>query len=122
MSKRDETVNSESVLGHRLSKVPKPGGMFLVFRDKKIPVVSRITIGRGDLNTVEIDDLLASRYHAVIQKVKNDFFIEDLHSTNGTYVNGHPVPPGKYVRLFSGDFILIGRTQLSLRQLGIQGT
>ena len=121
MSKRDETVNSESVLGHRLSKVLKPGGMFLVFRDKNIPIVSRITIGRGDSNAVELDDVLASRYHAVIQKAKDDFFIEDLHSTNGTHVNGRPVPRGKYVRLFSGDFILIGRTQLSLRQLGIRG-
>jgi pSer/pThr/pTyr-binding forkhead associated (FHA) protein len=121
MSKKDEvTISSESALGHRLSKVSKPGGMFLVFRDKNIPIVSRITIGRGDSNIVELDDVLASRYHAVIQKVKDDFFIEDLHSTNGTYVNGCPVPPGKYLRLFSGDFILIGRTSLSLRQLGIQ--
>ncbi len=120
MPKRDETVNSESVLGHRLSKVPKPGGTFLVFKDRNIPVVSRITIGRGGHNIVELDDVLVSRYHAVIQKVKDDFFIEDLRSTNGTYVNGKPVPPGKYVRLVSGDFILIGRIQLSLHQLGIE--
>jgi len=119
MAKRDETVNSESAIGQQMSKVQKPSGMFLVFRDRHIPVVSRITIGRGSSNTVELDDALASRYHAVVQKIKDEFFIEDLSSTNGTFVNGQQVPSGKYMRLKPGDFILIGRTQLTLHQLGL---
>jgi len=119
MAKRDETVNSESAIGQQMSKVQKPGGMFLVFRDKRIPVVGRISIGRGSGNMVELDDALVSRYHALVQKIKDEYFIEDLDSTNGTFVNGQRVPPRKYMRLKPGDFILIGRTQLTLHQLGL---
>ena len=119
MTKRDETVHSESIVGKRLSKVQRQGGMFIVFQGKSIPITSRISIGRGSDNTIDIEDALASRHHAVLQKVKDDFFIEDLHSTNGTLVNGRLVPPGKYVKLSHTDSILIGRTQLSLSQFGI---
>jgi len=119
MSKQDETVNSESVVGQRLSKIQRSGDMFLVFRDRNMPIASRITIGRGGQNMVELDDSLVSRYHAVIQKVEDDYFIEDLISTNGTFVNGQKVPSGKYILLHHGDVILVGRTRLSLHQLGI---
>ena len=117
----NKTIYSDSAVGQRLFKVRKPGAMFIVFQGKKIPITSRITVGRDGDNTIEVDDPLASRHHAVIQKVKDDFFVEDLHSTNGTLVNGHPVPPGKYMRLQRLDVILIGRTELSLEQFGIQG-
>ncbi|HUI71178.1 MAG TPA: FHA domain-containing protein [Spirochaetia bacterium] len=119
MSKKDKTLSSQSVVGQRLSKVSKTGGMFLVFQNKNIPVISRITIGRESSNVIELDDALSSRFHAVVQKIKNGYFIQDLSSTNGTRVNGQPVPPGKYVRLTAGDTILIGRTRLSLHQFGL---
>ena len=67
--------------------------------------------------SIALDDALASRHHAVIQKVKGELFIEDLHSTNGTLVNAAPVPPGKYVRLRQSDIILVGRTELSVQAL-----
>jgi hypothetical protein len=122
--KKDEdpnkTICSESVVGQRLSKVPTAGTMFIVFQGTRIPIVSRITLGRDADNTIELKDVLASRHHAVIQKVKDEFFVEDLHSTNGTFVNARPVPPGKYMRLHQADVILIGRTELSLEQFGIQ--
>ena len=119
MSKQDETVSVESIVGQRLAKVQKPGGMFLVFRDRQIPITSRITIGRGSGNIVELDDALASRFHALVQKIKDEYFIEDTGSTNGTFVNGQRVPSRKYMRLSPGDVIVIGRTRLSLHQLGI---
>ncbi|HVO40719.1 MAG TPA: FHA domain-containing protein [Spirochaetia bacterium] len=119
MAKRDETVHSESIVGKRLSKVQRQGGMFIVFQGMSIPITSRISIGRGSDNTIDLQDVMASRHHAVLQKVKDDFFIEDLHSTNGTLVNGRLVPPGKYLRLSHADIILIGRTQLSLSQFGM---
>jgi pSer/pThr/pTyr-binding forkhead associated (FHA) protein len=106
-------------VGQRLSKVRKPGDMFIVFQGKSIPIISRITVGRDADNTIKLEDVLASRHHAVIQKVKEEFFIEDLHSTNGTFVNAQPVPPGKYMRLHPADVILIGRTELSLQRCGI---
>jgi hypothetical protein len=113
----NETIFSESVVGQRLSKVHKPGPMFLVFQGRNIPITSRITVGRDADNSIVLDDSLASRHHAVIQKLKNQYFIEDLDSTNCTLVNSKRVPLGKYVRLHPDDTILIGRTVLSLRHL-----
>ena len=115
----NKTISTDSAIGQRLGKVRKPGAMFIVFQGKQIPITSRITVGRDPENAIELDDPLVSRRHAVVQKVKNDFFIEDLSSTNGTFVNGHPVPPGKYVRLHRLDVIVIGRTELSLQQFGV---
>jgi len=113
----EETIFSESVVGQQLARVHKPGPMFLVFQGRSVPLASRITIGRGTDNTIVLDDPLASRHHAVIQKVKDEYFIEDLDATNCTLVNSRRVPPGKYVRLQPQDVILIGRTELSLRHL-----
>ncbi len=112
-----KTILYQSTVGQRLSKVRKPETMFLVYQGRRIPIVSRITIGRDATNAVVVDDILASRRHAVIQKVQDQYFIEDLASTNGTFVNGKPVPPGKYLRLHPQDIILIGRTELSLQHL-----
>jgi pSer/pThr/pTyr-binding forkhead associated (FHA) protein len=121
VSKHDDnpnkTIISESILGQRLSKVHKSGPMFLVFQGRSIPITSRITVGRDADNSIVLDDPLASRHHAVIQKVKNQYFIEDMDSTNATFVNSRRVPIGKYLRLRPDDTILIGRTELSLRHL-----
>lgn len=114
----NKTIYSDSAVGQRLFKVRPPGTMFIVFQGRKVPITSRITVGRDPGNKIELDDTLASRHHAVIQKVADDFFVKDLKSTNGTFVNGRLVPPGKYVRLRPEDIILIGRTELSLRQFG----
>ncbi len=117
----NKTVISESALGQHLSKVRPPGTMYIIYKGERIPITSRITLGRDPQNTIELKDALASRRHAVIQKVKDDFFLEDLNSTNGTFVNGNPAPPGKYVRLHPLDIIRIGRTELSLQHFGARG-
>jgi pSer/pThr/pTyr-binding forkhead associated (FHA) protein len=114
----NKTIYSDSAVGQRLFKVRPPGTMFIVFQGRKVPITSRITVGRDSGNKIELDDTLASRHHALIQKVGDDFFIKDLNSTNGTFLNGWPVPPGKYVRLRPDDIILIGRTELSMGQFG----
>ncbi len=115
----NRTICSDSSIGQRLLKIRAPGTMFIVFQGGRVPIASCITVGRDTDNKIELDDTLASRHHAVIQKVRDDFFVKDLGSTNGTFVNARPVPPGKYVRLHQEDIILIGRTELSLRQFGV---
>ena len=74
---------------------------------------AEITIGRDSTNSIVIDDNMVSRYHAVIHKIKDSYFIKDLESTNGTSVNGIPVPREKYIKLKPGDNIHIGRTDFS---------
>jgi pSer/pThr/pTyr-binding forkhead associated (FHA) protein len=113
----EKTIIAESSVGQRLAKVHKQGAMFIVFQGGRVPIASRITIGRDPENTISLDDVMVSRRHAVIQKVKDDYFIEDLGSTNGTFLNGEPVPSGKYMRLTSKDTVRIGRTELSLQHL-----
>jgi pSer/pThr/pTyr-binding forkhead associated (FHA) protein len=48
----------------------------------------RLTVGRGAGNQVVVDDPAASRDHAAITCVGNDHIVEDLQSSNGTFVNG----------------------------------
>jgi predicted component of type VI protein secretion system len=68
----------------------------------------RITIGRRPHNDVHIENLEVSGEHASIMTILNDSFLEDLGSTNGTYVNGNPIK--KYI-LQNDDVIGIGKYQ-----------
>src|SRR5213075_1689709 len=51
----------------------------------------KTTLGRRPYNDIVIDNLAVSGEHAVLQMVGADVFIEDLNSTNGTYINGKAV-------------------------------
>jgi pSer/pThr/pTyr-binding forkhead associated (FHA) protein len=116
----EKTIVAESSVGQRLAKVQKPETMFIVFQGGRGPIAKRITIGRDPENSISLDDVMVSRKHAVIQKVKDDYFIEDLGSTNGTFLNGQPVPPGKYMRITPQDKVRIGRSELSLQHLTVK--
>jgi len=110
----NDTIISESVVGKRLSGIKSPGTTFIVFQGNRIPFVRSLTIGRGSSNSVTLDDKLVSRKHAIIKKIKGVFFIQDLGSTNGTFVNGKQIPANQYVCLQPNDKISIGRTELSM--------
>lgn len=75
-------------------------------------MVAKITIGRDTDNDVVVDNKLASRHHALIQKIKDAYFIKDMGSTNGTFINGTTIPADKYVKLRPGDKITIGNMNL----------
>jgi pSer/pThr/pTyr-binding forkhead associated (FHA) protein len=51
----------------------------------------KTTLGRGPYNDIVIDNLAVQRRARVLQMVGADVFIEDLNSTNGTYINGKAV-------------------------------
>lgn len=67
------------------------------------------TIGRHKNNDICIDNLAVSGHHAQILKIGNDCFIEDLNSSNGTFVNDNLI---KKHPLDNGDEIKIGKRQL----------
>jgi len=69
----------------------------------------RFTIGRKPENEIPIDNLAVSGKHALIITILDDSFLEDLGSTNGTYVNGKLV---KKHALKDGDVIAIGKHEL----------
>ena len=69
----------------------------------------RITIGRKPDNNIQIDNLAVSGKHALVISILDDSFLEDLGSTNGTYVNGKLI---KKHALKDGDVISIGKHEL----------
>ena len=69
----------------------------------------RTTLGRRPYNDIVIDNLAVSGEHAVIQLSGNDVSLEDLNSTNGTYVNGKAV---KKQMLANNDTIEIGKYKI----------
>jgi pSer/pThr/pTyr-binding forkhead associated (FHA) protein len=75
----------------------------------------RYTIGRLPDNDIHIDNLAISGHHALIINILKDSFLEDLNSTNGTYVNGKLV---KKHPLKEGDVITLGKHQLKYSQGG----
>jgi pSer/pThr/pTyr-binding forkhead associated (FHA) protein len=69
----------------------------------------KTTLGRRPYNDIVIDNLAVSGEHAVLQMVGHDVFIEDLNSTNGTYINGKAI---KKQLLTQGDTVEIGKYKI----------
>jgi hypothetical protein len=69
----------------------------------------RTTLGRRPYNDIVIDNLAVSGEHAVMQMSGADVFLEDLNSTNGTYVNGKAI---KKQQLQGGDTVEIGKYKI----------
>ena len=80
-------------------------------------------IGRADKQPVDIDltfqepedRIWTSRQHAVVTCEKGSLFVEDLNSSNGTYVNRRQVRPGQKQPLQANDIIQIGETHLKVQ-------
>jgi FHA domain len=73
-----------------------------------------MVIGRGGECAVSLKDEFASNVHAKLYQVEGRYYIEDLGSTNGTYVNGRRINYPTELR--GGDFIKIGRTVMEFRR------
>src|SRR5512145_3252863 len=69
----------------------------------------RYTVGRLPDNDIRIDNAAVSGHHGLIINILNDSFLEDLNSTNGTYVNGKLI---KKHALTHGDVITVGHHHL----------
>jgi FHA domain len=70
-----------------------------------------ITVGRGPQNDVTLDgDDYASAKHARIEPRRDGVWVEDIGSTNGTYLNGIKLTRAR--KLTSGDVVRVGETEL----------
>lgn len=80
-----------------------------------IPLESTlVAIGRGLNNDVILEDSRVSRHHAQLRYRSRRFWVTDLGSTNGTYVNGEPV---QEQALRDGDVISLGGLELTFREM-----
>ena len=90
-----------------------PGSLVLTLNQSVLGEFSldkeRLLIGRKPENDIQVDNLAVSGQHAAIITILNDSFLEDLDSTNGTFVNGKLV---KKHALKHGDIITIGKHEL----------
>jgi pSer/pThr/pTyr-binding forkhead associated (FHA) protein len=90
--------------------------MKLVFRsgpraDEEIQIDREMVVGRDGAD-IEIEDSAVSRQHARLRPAGDTLEIEDLGSTNGTYVNGSKIDEPAIVR--PGDFVNIGQSTLEI--------
>jgi hypothetical protein len=101
----------------RLDAEPRPAAVLVVkigTKDGlKYPLGKRgVIIGRRRTSDIRIEDTNVSRVHASIDCVGEDYFLTDLGSTNGTYVNGARINKKKLV---AGDLVRIGTTILEFK-------
>ena len=76
---------------------------------KRYAVGPLVTIGRLPDNTVVIDNPAVSSHHACVFRTGGGFIVEDLQSTNGTFVNAKRVTRET---LHDGDVVLVGKHRL----------
>ena len=90
-----------------------PGSLVLTLNQSVLGEFSldkeRLLIGRKPENDIQVDNLAVSGQHAAVITILNDSFLEDLDSTNGTFVNGKLV---KKHALKHGDVITVGKHEL----------
>lgn len=74
----------------------------------------QVILGRGSDCGITLKDEFASNQHAKIYQAEGRYYVEDLGTTNGTYINGRRINYPTELR--SGDSIKIGRTVMEFRR------
>lgn len=79
---------------------------------ERLPLLASTTLGRADGNDVVLSDTFASGEHARLGWNGTGWVLEDMGSTNGTYVNGQQIH--RTVAVKPGDIIELGRVKFKL--------
>jgi len=103
----DELEEGQGLL--LVKRGPNAGSTFLLDEGSS-------SVGRGTDSTVFLDDITVSRAHATFERREDgSWFVRDVGSLNGTYVNGEQVDETK---LASGDEVQIGKFKLTFFAAG----
>ena len=105
-------VREHGVALGRLIVLASPGGEPQTGRSFDLDAIT--TLGRDVNNAIVVDDPFASTEHAVLTYRGRSWYVEDLGSTNGTYVNGRVV--AAIAPLGFGDEVSIGQVRLRLER------
>ncbi len=106
-----EETNDATILSS-----PRPAANLVVKQGPQIGILFPVTantivLGREETCDIIIQDAEASRRHSRITWEDNDFFLSDMNSTNGTFINGMQIIAP--TRLKPGDSIGVGQTLLT---------
>ncbi|MEX2184447.1 MAG: FHA domain-containing protein [Chloroflexota bacterium] len=96
----------------RLIVIASPSGEPAVGRSFDLDAIT--TLGRDVNNAIVVEDPFASADHAVLTYRGRSWYVEDLGSTNGTYLNGRPVDT--VAPLGFGDDLGVGQVRLRLER------
>jgi len=123
VASRDVTAGQESMVLAPVRVPRRPArepGRLVVTRSPELPEGTELVIGHELLAGREAPDIplgadgYASVRHARFARGLEDDVVEDMHSTNGTFVNGERVAGPRPLR--DGDVVTIGQTQLLYRR------
>ncbi|MGL5513511.1 MAG: FHA domain-containing protein [Sporomusa sp.] len=104
----------------QVHKGSQPAQLVMISDEKSLlsqtvfPLSESLVIGRSQHNDLVINDAFISHEHACISKSKQDYFIADLNSTNGTLLNGKQID--EETALADGDVIQIGAVTLKFER------
>jgi len=99
----------ELIKGDQPAKTDGAGRVHTKIKERDV-----ITIGRSSDNDLVINNIKVSRKHAKLEKSGNEWFIEDLGSSNGTFLNGEKV---KKIKITPKDVLTIGGIPLNIEKL-----
>lgn len=96
----------------------RKGGELVIVRSdsgagRRFPIGAPVVLGRSDDADILVDDAYASEFHVRIGLQDGAVMLNDLGSTNGTYVNGRRVTVP--TALQKGDAVQIGKTIIEVR-------
>ncbi len=97
----------------KIGEVAEKPEISIILDDQEVPVSfkqNEISIGRSDDNDLAIDDEAVSSRHARIIFENGKWMLEDLNSTNGTYLNNQRIFTSTV--LINGDEIMLGKQSL----------
>lgn len=107
-----------SVDGGQRAAPSQPKATLILYTDQgehRIPLTTSVTnVGRGLTNDVILEDSRVSREHAQLRYRARRFWISDLRSTNGTFVNGDPIQERD---LRHGDIVSLGGLELRFEEV-----
>jgi hypothetical protein len=102
-------------------ETPSENTISLIVTDRKgvaqsvdVNVDQSLFVGRSTINNLSFDDDKLSRQHFVIEIIEGLYFIADLNTTNGTFLNGVPLKSRR--RLENNDVITAGREKFVFKQ------
>jgi len=103
--------------GARTRRRGHPRSIIVAEPDKpsrSLPLGEEVTIGRGEACTVPLDDTYTSTLHARLFAKDGTWFVEDMGSTNGTYLNRVKVTAPSPLSV--GDEVRLGKTVIEVRK------